>query len=181
MPTQFSFVRHIAAASALLLAMSAPVLADPNSALMSAVIATSQARSYHISMSGPSISAESDVVNPGKMHMIMKEGETIIIRPDMYMKMGGKWKKISGAGDTLDQSDAVKQMQLHRADYSSQDLGMRTVGGTPYHAYLVTNVKKNTKETVFVDAAGRIGRFQFGDTTMTFSKYGEAVSIVAPM
>jgi hypothetical protein len=181
MPTQFFYVRHLVAASALLFVMTAPVLADPNSALMNAVIATSQQHSYHISMSGPSMTAEGDIVNPGKMHMVMKEGETIIIRPDMYMKMGGKWKKVAGAAGTMDQSDAVKQMQLHRADYTSQDLGMRTVGGTSYHAYLVTNVKKNTKETVFVDGAGRIGRFQFGDTTMTFSKYGEAVSIVAPM
>lgn len=181
MPRQSSHVCHFIAASALLLAMSAPALADPNSALMNAVIATSQARSYHITMSGPSMAAEGDVVNPGKMHMIMKEGETIVIRPDMYMKMGGKWKKMAGAGATLDQSDAVKQMQLHRADYTSQDLGMRTVGGTSGHAYLVTNLKKNTKETVYVDGSGRIAGFQFGDTMMTFSRYGEAVSIVAPM
>src|SRR5665213_522143 len=129
-------ISHAVAASALLLAMSAPALADPNSALMNAVVATSQAHSYHISMSGPSMSAEGDIVNPGKMHMLMKQGETIIIRPDMYMKMGGKWKKIAGAGDTLDQTDAVKQMQAHRADYTSQDLGMRTIGGTSDHAYL---------------------------------------------
>jgi hypothetical protein len=148
---------------------------------MNAVIATSQARSYHITMSGPAMAAQGDVVNPGKMHMIMKEGETIVISPDMYMKMGGKWKKFAGAGATMDQSDAVKQMQLHRADYTSQDLGMRTIGGTSGHAYLVTNLKKNTKETVYVDGSGRIGSFQFGDTTMTFSRYGEAVSIVAPM
>jgi hypothetical protein len=176
-----SHVRGIIAATSLLLATSAPAFADPNSALMNAVIATSQARSYHISMSSPNMSAQGDIVNPGKMHMVMKDGETIIIRPDMYMKMGGKWKKITGVGDTMDQSDAVKQMQLHRADYTSQDLGMRTIGGAPEHAYLVTNLKKNSKETVYVDGSGRIAGFQFGDTTMTFSKYGEAVSIVAPM
>jgi hypothetical protein len=58
---------------------------------------------------------------------------------------------------------------------------MRSLGGTAYHTYLVTNLKKNTKETVYIDGSGRIGGFKFGDTTMTFSKYGEAVSIVAPM
>jgi hypothetical protein len=181
MPTQFSQIRRVIAASALLLALSAPALADPNSVLMNAVIATSQARSYHISMSSPNMSAQGDIVNPGKMHMIMKDGETIIIRPDMYMKMGGTWKKITGAGDAMDQSDAVKQMQLHHADYTSQDLGMRTIGGASEHAYLVTNLKKNTKETVYVDSRGRIAGFQFGDMTMTFSNYGEAVSIVPPM
>jgi hypothetical protein len=181
MPTQFSRIRRVIAASALLLAMPTPALADPNSALMNAVIATSQARSYHISMSSPNMSAQGDIVNPGRMHMIMKDGETIIIRPDMYMKMGGTWKKIAGVGDTMDQSDAVKQMQLHRADYTSQDLGMRTIAGASEHAYLVTNLKKNSKETVYVDSSGRIAGFQFGDTTMTFSKYGEAVSILPPM
>jgi hypothetical protein len=99
----------------------------------------------------------------------------------MYMKMGGKWKKFAGAGNLPDQTDAIKQMQLHQADYTSRDLGMRTVGGTPYHAYQVTNTKKKTIETVYVDGSGRIGRFEFGDTSMTFSRYGEAVSIVPPM
>ena len=175
-------VSHVVAASLLLSAMALPALADPNSALMNAVIATSRQPSYHISMTGPGIgTAEGDVVNPGKMHMIMKEGETIIVRPDMYMKMGGKWKKIAGAGDTLDQSDAIKQMQFHHADYASQDLGMRTVGGATYHAYLVTNTKKHTKEMVFIDGSGRIGRFEQGAMVMVFSKYGEAVSIVPPM
>jgi hypothetical protein len=121
------------------------------------------------------------VVNPGKMHMVMKQGETIIIRPDMYMKMNGSWKKIAGAGDVFDQNDAVKQMQLHQADFVSADLGMRTAGGTSYHAYEVTNTKKNTKETVFIDGSGRIGRFEMGSMVMVFSRYGEAVSIVPPM
>jgi hypothetical protein len=173
---------HVIAAGALLSAMAAPALADPNSALMNAVIATSRQPSYHITLTGPSIgTAEGDVVNPGKMHMTMKMGETIVIRPDMYMKMDGKWKKFAGAGNTPDQSDAIKQMQLHHADYTSRDLGMRTVGGISYHAYLVTNLKKKTTETVFVDGGGRIGRFEMGDTVMTFTKYGENVSIVPPM
>jgi hypothetical protein len=159
-----------------------PVLADPSSDVMNAVIATTNARSYHILLTSPGIGvSEGDIVKPSKMRMVTKNTESIVIGSTMYLKISGKWKKMNATGFSLDPSDEVKKMQAHRADYTASDLGMRTVGGVPYHAYLVTDNKKHTKETVFIDAGGRLGRVETSGITMTFSKYGENVSIVPPM
>jgi hypothetical protein len=157
-------------------------LADPSPALVAAVIATTNQPSYHLTITSPRAgTTEADMVKPDKMHVIMKDGESIVIGSTMYMKMGGKWTKMSAAGMWSDPTAAVKLLQTHHADYTSVDLGMRTAGGVPYHAYSVTDTKKHTTETVYIDGAGRLGRVEARGTVIVFSKYGETVSIQAPM
>jgi hypothetical protein len=177
-----SLAIHPAALAALVAMAMAPASADPSSDLMNAVVATMNASSYHITMTSPGTGvSEGDIVKPGKMHMITKGAESIVIGTTMYIKISGKWKKIDGSGFSMDPSAEIKKMQAHRSDYTASDLGMRPVGGVPYHAYLVTNNKKHTKETIYVDSAGRLARVETSGITMTFSKYGENVAIVPPM
>jgi hypothetical protein len=45
----------------------------------------------------------------------------------------------------------------------------------------MTDTKKHLSQTVFIDAAGRIGRIEISGIVITFSKYGEAFSIQPPM
>jgi hypothetical protein len=164
-----------------LVAMASAAFADP-SPVANAVIATSKATSYHLSMTNPRTGpSEGDFVSPDKVHMVSKRGESILIGSTMYLKINGKWTKVNAPGVSSSPVEVMKQMQAHGADYTSSDLGMRTVDGVAYHAYAVTNTKKHTTETVFVDAAGRLGRVETGGSTMTFSKYAEAISIQPPI
>jgi hypothetical protein len=49
--------------------------------------------SYHMTMTSPGSTAESDVSNPGKSHTTMPEGEAVQIGTTVYMKMDGTWTK----------------------------------------------------------------------------------------
>jgi hypothetical protein len=164
-------------------ALTSPALADPSPAVFNAILTTMAQPSYHLTMTLPEEGVvQGDFVKPGMMHMVMKEGESIVIGPTMYMKMGGVWKKYGGGAALMgSQSDVLKKMQAERADYSSTDLGMRVVGGIPYHAYRLSSAKKQTTQTMFVDSSGRIGRIELGTTVMTLSNFGEHVSIRPPM
>jgi hypothetical protein len=175
-----SLMLGLSAASLGVVLASTPAAADPSAAVTGAVITMSRQPSYHFSMSVAGESVEGDMVNPGKYHVVMKNAETIMIGPTFYMKMNGKWTKSVGMTPSS-QTDVVKEMNLHRADYTSQDLGMRAIDGAPLHAYSVTNVKKNTTTRMYVDAGGRIARIDVAGSVMRFSRFGEAVSIVAPM
>jgi len=172
---------HLAAAAGFIAMATGSALADPSSDLVNASIATTKAPSYHVSVTTSGTTIESDVVNPNKAHAIAKDMEMIVIGSAMYVKMDGKWKKMNVPGLWSDPTDVAKKMQLHRTDFTASDLGMRTVGGVPYHAYALTDTKKHSKQTVYVDAAGRFGRVETDGIVMIFSKYGENVSIVAPM
>jgi hypothetical protein len=157
-------------------------LADPSPAIIAALAATMNQPSYHVAITSPrGGTTEADMMKPNKMHLYMKDGEGIVIGSTMYMKMGGKWTKTNVPGLWSDPTDAVKTMQTNHADYASVDLGMSTVGGVPYHAYRVTNSKKHTTETIYVDSAGRLGRIEARGIVIVFSKYGEAISIQPPM
>jgi hypothetical protein len=68
-----------------------------------------------------------------------------------------------------------------RSDTKVDDLGMRTVDGGVLHTYKITNVKLKTVSTLFIDGAGRIAREEFGTTVMRMSKFGETLSIAAPI
>lgn len=171
-----------AAAAGLIGLATRSALADPSPVLIGAVAATMNQPSYHVSIRSPRGGTnEADMVKPDKMHVYMKDGESIVIGSTMYMKMGGKWTKMNVPGLWSDPTSAVKMLQTNHADYSSVDLGMRNVGGVPYHAYTVTNSKKHTTETVYLDSAGRLGRIEERGIVMVFSKYGETVSIQPPM
>ncbi len=68
-----------------------------------------------------------------------------------------------------------------RANISTRDLGMRPVSGVMLHAYVVHNLKRpGDEDTVYLDSSSRIARREIDSTVMTFSHYGEPVTIRAP-
>jgi hypothetical protein len=163
-------------------ATAAVARADSYDTISQAVVTTLHQRSYHISMTMPGgQSAEGDVVAPDRLHMKMTLGESTIIGKTVYMKMDGVWKKFDVNGLMPSPIDAMKAMAAGRADTAVDDLGMRAVGGSLMHAYKVTNANKNTTVTVFIDHAGRITREEIAASVFSMSRFGEAVSIVAPM
>lgn len=153
--------------------------ADVSPALTNAITEMSKLPSYHMSMTTPEGLAETDVVNPGKMHTVMKAGEMYIIGPTMYMKMGGKWTKFANSNSD---SDVLARYHKFASNYSSEDLGMRAVPGGTFHAYAVHDTTHpNVKNTIYLDGSGRIARIDIDANVVTFSRYGEPVSIQAPM
>jgi flavin-binding protein dodecin len=163
-------------------AATAVARADSYDTIAQAVVTTLHEPSYHFSMTMPGTqSAEGDVVTPDRMHMTMPLGESTIIGKTVYMKMNGVWKKFDVNGLMPSPTDEMKKMAAGRADTTVDDLGMRTVDGSLMHAYKITNAKKKTTSTVFIDHAGRIAREDIATTVFRMSKFGEAVSIAAPM
>jgi outer membrane lipoprotein-sorting protein len=66
------------------------------------------------------------------------------------------------------------------------DLGMKTVDGTAYHAYLVKDSDgSGSATTVYVDANGYPARMDVTDTrgtqTVTFSNFNGPITIDAPI
>jgi hypothetical protein len=155
-----------------------PASADVAPALTNAVALMSKLPSYHMSMTSPEGAAETDVSNPGKMHTVMKAGEIYIIGPTMYMKISSKWTKFANSGD----SDVLARYHKFASNYTSKDLGMRTVPGGTFHAYAVHDTKHPTvKNTIYLDGSGRIARIDIDASVVTFSRFGVPVSIQAPM
>ena len=174
-----------AAAAGLIGLATSPALADASPAILAAFVTTMNQPSYHMTMASKGTdTTETDFVKPDKMHILSRDVDSIVIGSTMYVKMSGKWTKMDAKGLWSDPLDGVKQMQTHHADYTSADLGTLTAGGVSYHAYRMMDTKKHLSQTVFIDAAGRIGRIEISGISViviTFSKYGEAFSIVPPM
>jgi hypothetical protein len=138
--------------------------------------------SYHMTLITPEQgTVEADVINPGRMHMSMKNMEIIVVNQSMYMKQDGAWKKYPIDDDLYMQTDPFKRLAADAGTYTVDDLGMKVVGGTPLHAYRSTSLKTHHVSTLYLDAGDRIVRIESGTMAMTMSKFGEAVSIVAPM
>jgi len=156
-----------------------PARADVAPALTQAIVVMSKLPSYHMSMTTPDGPAETDVVNPGKMHTRMKAGEMYVIGPTMYMKIGGKWTKFANGNAD---SDVLARYRKFAANYSSQDLGMRTVPSGTFHAYAVHDTTHpNLKNTIYLDGSGRIARIDIDANVVTFSRFGVPVSIQPPI
>ena len=177
-----SIVSRLLLAGVFAASLGAPALADIPAALKNAEIKTQSLHSYHITMVSPNSTVQGDVINPGRYHMRMPEGEAIIIGDTMYMRMSvnGPWQKSTGMGTAFSQQDVLHSFAAEH-EVTVSDLGDRAVGGTHMHAYLVTNTAKHMTSTVFVDGQGRIARMEVGNMVMTLSRFGEAVSISAPM
>ena len=153
--------------------------ADVAPALTNAIVLMSKLPSYHISMTTPAGPAESDVSNPGKMHTVMKAGEMYMIGPTMYMKISGKWTKFANSNS---QGEVLARYHKFASNFSSQDLGMRTVPSGTFHAYAIHDTTHpNVKNTIYLDGSGRIARIDIDANVVTFSRYGVPVSIQPPM
>jgi hypothetical protein len=59
---------------------------------------------------------------------------------------------------------------------------MRTVPSGSFHAYAIHDTTHpNVKNTVYLDSSGRIARMDIDAQIVTFSRFGQRVSIQAPM
>jgi len=91
------------------------------------------------------------------------------------------WTKYPGVDVMQTQTDPLKAFAAKAADYQVDDLGMKLVDGATLHAYRTTNLKKKYLAMMYIDGSGRIVRMETGTMVMVMSKFGEAVTIVAPM
>lgn len=156
--------------------------ADAPGALEQAMLNTLKQPSYHMTMVTPaSGTIEGDVVNPGRTHVVMKNAEMIVIDQTTYMKLNGTWRKFPGLDLMKAQANPLQSLAASKGKYTVDDLGPKTVDGAVLHGYRTTNLAKKTTATLFVDGSGRIVRIESGAAVIKMSKFGEAVTIVAPM
>jgi hypothetical protein len=177
----FSKITGLVATLAFAAMCAGLALADGSSALKDALVATMKLTTYHMTMTSPQGVVEADVINPGRMHVKMKDGEMIVVDKTMYMKQAGVWTKYPGVDVMQTQTDPLKAFAAKAADYQVDDLGMKLVDGATLHAYRTTNLKKKYLAMMYIDGSGRIVRLETGTMVMVMSKFGEAVTIVAPM
>jgi hypothetical protein len=165
---------------------AAPALADPKSDVMAAFLQFGKATSYHMDVAAKRGSLEVDMVPPGKMHVISPQFEMIKIDATTYMKIGGQWRSMSIPGMEAMTGAVMSSMAMTKGepdDFSVTDLGMKapSSGGSPLHAYSVTNKTGKTPATIFIDG-GKVVEIDSTDgSSVKISKYNVPVDIQAPM
>jgi len=107
--------------------------------------------------------------------------EVIAIDQTMYMKQNGTWRKFAGVDVMKSQSNPLQALAAAKGKFTVDDLGPRVVGGAPLHAYKVTNLETKKTDSLFVDGGQRIVRIESGQDVIEMSKFGEPITIVAPM
>ncbi len=175
-------------------ALATAAAADPFPPQLAAALTTfGNATSFHVTVDANGHHLEVDDVKPDKMHVYALGGklDAIEIGADSYVKMGSSYRKFSipGLGDQLGSINSVSDYVNARHDnLIVKDLGTSTVDGAPMHAFSVarTNSARAAKSpsTIYIAADGTIHEItqhtRFGMVTLTFSKYNQPVSIVAP-
>lgn len=157
---------------------AAAARADAPGDLMRAALATYKQPSYHVTMVSPTQgTVESDFVNPGRIHMFMKNAEMIWIDRTLYIKQNGSWRKLN-VGSL---PDPVKAFATSKGKFAVVDLGPSVKDGLALHEYRATNLRTQKVDLVFVDGRDRIVRVEDGPVVMRMSKFGEAVTISAPI
>jgi len=134
-------------------------------------------------VSATSGTIDGDVVNPGRMHMVMtnRSMEVIVIDQTMYMKQNGSWRKFPGVDIMKAQTNPLQNLAAAKGKFTVDDLGAKVIDGSALHAYRVTNIAKKNVVTVYVDGSDRIARIESGAQVIRLSKFGEPVTIVPPL
>lgn len=177
-----SLPTRLIATVALIAACAIAARADAPGTLKKALQTTMKQTSYHMTMISPTNgTTEADVVNPGRMHTVMKGMEMIVIDHTMYMKQGGAWRTFPGVDIMKTQSNPLQNLAANDGNFTVDDMGPMTIEGAALHAYRTTNVKTKNAATIYVDRSLRIVRIETGQVVLKMSKFGEPVTIVAPM
>jgi hypothetical protein len=177
-----SLPARLIATVALIAACTVAARADAPATLKQALLTTMKLPTYHMTMVSPvNGTIEADVANPGRMHITMKNMEMIVIDGTMYMKQGGAWRKFPGVDIMKTQSNPLQALAANKDNFTVDDLGTMTIDGAALHAYRTTNVRTKSVGTVYVDGSMRIVRIEAGQMVMKMSKFGEPVTIAAPM
>jgi hypothetical protein len=163
---------------------AAPALAGPTDDVRNAMLKLAGESSYEMTFSGRA-NGMMDIIKPDTMHMRMNDMEMMRVSNATYMKAGARgWRKLPDAmaAGVAQASDRMREIAKTPDAFTATDLGMRTVGGQPLHAYSVVQ-KDGTKTTVYLGSDGRVRRIETGkdDTAVTFSKFNQIAPIRAPM
>jgi hypothetical protein len=157
-----------------------PARADAQGDVESALANTFRQSSYHMHMTTQSGEVvDGDFVTPDRMHM--KQGEIIDIAGTAYFKLNGNWQKLPGANPIRARADVLHSLQSNKGKYTVDDLGMKPVGGVPLHLYRTTDTASKQATLIYVDGDHRILRIETGGDIMEISRFGENVSITAPI
>lgn len=159
-----------------------PARADAQGDVESALANTFRQSSYHMHMTTQNGEViDGDFVTPDRMHMTMKQGEIIDIGGTAYFKLNGNWQKLPGANPIRTRADVLHSLQSNKGKYTVDDLGMKPVGGVPLHAYRTTDSASKQTTLIYLDGEHRIERIETGGDVMEISRFGENVSITAPI
>lgn len=170
------------AAIVLTAACALPAHADPGGDIERALANTFSQSSYHMHMTTQNGEVvDGDVVTPDRMHVTVKGGELIVIAGTTYFKLNGTWQKFPGANPMQTRADVLHNLQVNKDKYTVTDLGMKLVGGVPLHAYQTTEPATKRTTLIYVDGEHRIVRIDTGGDIMELSRFGQAVSITAPI
>lgn len=180
-------MKRLLCALALVVFAAAPASADPKSDLMAAMIGFAKATTFHMEVSAKRGTLEADMALPGKMHVSSAQFEMIKIDTTTWIKVGGQWRQFAMPG--MEQMTGALTNAIAAAHYENPDdlvvtdLGMKTpaAGGSPLHAYSVTNKAGKSPATIFLDG-GRLVEIDSADgNSVKFSKFDVPVDIQPPM
>jgi hypothetical protein len=168
--------------AALVAALTTQALADAQGDVKNAMIQFSKLTSYHMTAHGLGKTIDADIVNPGKMHVVMGSMELIRLDTTTYVKINGEWRKFAFPGmDRLSgPAMTVQQLVAHKGDFVVSDLGPKTIDGATLHAYTV-KATEGPATTMYLDASGNLARADTGEGYATFSKFNAPITIDAPI
>lgn len=100
-----------------------------------------------------------------------------------FTKLTSYHMAVDTSGKTID-VDMVNPN--NQENFTATDLGMKTVGGSSLHAYLVKNKDASKPATMYFDSAGMLARIEIdgdkgGTTAIVYSKYNAPIKIEAPI
>jgi hypothetical protein len=180
-------LRFAAAVTVAVACSASVVLADPYADMAKFGQAMAAVTSYHMTITGGTGQAiQMDVVLPNKYHMTMPGGvEAIMIEPDMWVDVQGKWMHLTEVGATrMRGMIASVQASVPSGDFQKNDvvtdLGMKD----GYHAYDVASKVGKSHSIVYLmpnDLPAKIEAFS-GDqqSTITFSEFNSPDIVVSP-
>jgi hypothetical protein len=166
---------------------AAPALADPKSDVLAAMANLQKAGTYHIAFNGKNNQTmNADFALPAKMHVVSPQMEMIKIDQTVWIKVGGQWRQMNIPGVeqmTGNVTAAIDMAKGQTEDLIVTDLGMKTPlsGGSPLHAYTMTNKAGQSPATVFLDGRTLKEVDNTDGSSVIFSKIGVPVDISPPM
>jgi hypothetical protein len=177
-------MKRLLLALALVIAAAGRASADPMGDVRGAMLAFSHATSFHVSATAQGHDLEADFLPPTKAHFTAGPFEMIVISGTTWVKAGGAWRQFSIPG--MDRvtgfvQSAIDTMRNPPDDMVVNDLGPRTIDGTPLHAYGVVTKSASGTTTLYLDRSGMLARIDNPDSgVVRFSKFNAPLTIDPP-
>ena len=153
--------------------------------------AMQKATSYHVTMKGPGMEMEMDVVCPDKVRTVSKTGnmtsEMVRVGPAMYMKSRGKWMKIPATGQPASMcggsSAPGSKMPAIDANATMTKGSTETVNGetcTDWTTTVSDGKGGQAQSTMCIGSDNLPRQVQTGQMVMTYSDWNKPITIDAP-